>query len=264
MPDHATATRPRTAPLQPRRISGPVRRPVPVGPPARGRTGAFERLARFPDHRLVDRMLRSRACIWLIGLMLGGIVAMQVSLLKLNTGISRAVATQTTLERDNATLQAQIAELSAGDRIRTAAQKENMIDPPAGNTRFLRARESDVPRAARRIRPPSERARLVMAYHGILPEALSAPGTLAGVTATTAASLPTPTATAAPALPTPAPSAASALPTPAPSAASSLPTPAPTAAAASSLPTPAPTAAPAVPRATPPLPTPAPTLAPQG
>ena len=38
--------------------------------------------------------------------MLGGIVAMQVSLLRLNSGISRAVQTQSTLERQNATLQA--------------------------------------------------------------------------------------------------------------------------------------------------------------
>ena len=48
--------------------------------------------------------------------MLGGIVAMQVSLLRLNTGISRAVQTQETLERQNATLQAAIAELTSGER----------------------------------------------------------------------------------------------------------------------------------------------------
>src|SRR4051812_40034834 len=89
-----TATR--TAPLAPRRVSGPVRRPVPAPrPQVRGRTGAFERLARIPDHRIVDRLLRSRLCIWVIGIMLGGIVFMQVSLLRMNTGIQRAVATQT-------------------------------------------------------------------------------------------------------------------------------------------------------------------------
>ena len=41
-PATATRTAPRTAPLHPRRISGPVRRPVPVGAPVRGRTGAFD------------------------------------------------------------------------------------------------------------------------------------------------------------------------------------------------------------------------------
>src|SRR4051812_16756603 len=112
----ATATA--TAPGHPRRIYGPVRRPVPVGEPVRGRTGAFERLARIPDHRIVDRLLRSRLCIWVIGIMLGGIVFMQVSLLRMNTGISRAVATQETLVQQNATLQAQIAKVTSGDRVR--------------------------------------------------------------------------------------------------------------------------------------------------
>src|SRR4051794_5256182 len=145
MPQHATATRPRTAPVHPRRVSGPARRPLPAGAAIpRGRTGPFERLSRLPDHRVIDRLLRSRACIWVIGIMLGGIVAMQVSLLRLNTGISRAVATESTLELQNATLQAQIAELTSGDRIRKAAADQNLIDPPAGSRRFLTARDSDV------------------------------------------------------------------------------------------------------------------------
>ena len=105
MPEHARAVRStRTAPAYPRRVSGPSRRPALAGVPAqRGRTSAFEKLSRIPDHRVVDRLLRGRACILLIGLMLGGIVAMQVSLLRLNTGISRAVQTQETLVRQNAT-----------------------------------------------------------------------------------------------------------------------------------------------------------------
>ena len=64
-----------------RRISGPIARSVPavtLPAPRHGSTGAFERLRALPDHRMVDRLLRGRAWIWLIGLMLGGIVAMQV------------------------------------------------------------------------------------------------------------------------------------------------------------------------------------------
>src|ERR687884_1161807 len=97
-----------TLPRHARRISGPVARPVPSLPrpvPRRGSTGAFERLRALPDHRMVDRLLRGRAWIWLIGIMLGGIVAMQVSLLKLNAGISNAVTTASTLERVNADLE---------------------------------------------------------------------------------------------------------------------------------------------------------------
>src|SRR6188472_704139 len=121
------AHRPATLPRHPRRISGPIARPVPNGPaiarpvPRRGSTGAFERLRALPDNRWVDRLLRGRAWIWLIGIMLGGIVFMQVSLLKLNSGISRSVETAATLERVNAGLETEVARLSSGERIQRAA-----------------------------------------------------------------------------------------------------------------------------------------------
>jgi hypothetical protein len=179
MPEHA-AVRSRTAPIHPRRVSGPARRLAPAAPIPRGRTGAFEKLSRLPDHRVVDRVLRSRGCIWLIGILLGGIVAMQVSLLRLNSGISRAVQTQSTLEKQNMALQSSIAELTSSDRVVNGAAQGQMIDPPAGQTRYLTARpDSDPARAARRYKPPSERAKLIMQYHGILPGSLAAPGTAA-------------------------------------------------------------------------------------
>jgi hypothetical protein len=232
----ATATRPapRTAPLHPRRVSGPVRRPVPVGPPARGRTGPFERLARIPDNRIVDRLLRSRLCIWVIGLMLGGIVFMQVSLLRMNTGISRAVQTQETLVLKNSSLQAQIAKYTAGDRVREAALAQNMIEAHAGDTRYLTARESDVSRALKRTRPPSERALKVVDNDGMLPPAFAAPATLTGVAAATQVANP----------------AATQQPVATPTA---LPTPGAT---------PVPTVTPVA--TTPPVITPAPTVAPVG
>ena len=214
MPEHARVAR-STAPVYPRRVSGPSRRLAPAGSAAipRGRTGAFERLSRIPDHRVVDRLLRGRACILLIGLMLGGIVAMQVSLLRLNTGISRAVQTQETLVRQNATLQAAIAEGTSGEKIAAAAAALNMVDPPAGETRYLTARpEKDPRRAVRRMRPPSERARAIMANNGMLPGILAEPGSPAaalaaelsgqpGTASATVATTPVPTATPIPTAP---------------------------------------------------------------
>src|SRR3954451_24926607 len=93
---HAQRSAARTAaPRHHRRVSGPMRPAVAVPRPAPSRTrqptSAFERLGRLPDDLLVDGLLRSRAWIVLIAVLLGGIVAMQVSLLKLNAGISRAV-----------------------------------------------------------------------------------------------------------------------------------------------------------------------------
>jgi hypothetical protein len=153
-------------------VSGPVRsRPLPAGPAVRGRTSAFERIARIPDNRIVDRILRSRGVIWLIGIMLGGIVAMQVSLLRLNTGISRAVQTTETVAHQNQTLKLKIAELSSSSTIREKAADMNMVDPPAGDRRFLTSRgaEKDAKRAAKRAVEPSMAAQLVEANGGRVP-----------------------------------------------------------------------------------------------
>ena len=189
---HRHATLPRHA----RRISGPVARPVPNVPLPRSiprrETGAFERLRALPDHRMVDRLLRGRASIWLVGILLGGIVAMQVSLLKLNAGISNAVTTASTLERSNAELETEVAKLSSGERIQAAAADEGMVAPPAGDVGFLTARPgADAGLAVKRMQSPSDEAEQVMANGGHAPAEL-APGTVTPV-------VPDPAATATPA-----------------------------------------------------------------
>ena len=62
----------------------------------------------------MDRLVRSRAWVVIIGVGLIGIVAMQVSMLKLNSGIGRAVDTAATLERSNASLKAEISRAELG------------------------------------------------------------------------------------------------------------------------------------------------------
>jgi hypothetical protein len=183
MPEHARVAS-RTAPIHPRRVSGPSRRLAPAVAIPRGRTSAFEKLSRVPDHRVVDRLLRGRACIWIIGIMLGGIVAMQVSLLRLNSGISRAVQTQGTLEKQNMGLQQAIASLTSSDRVTNGAAQGQMIDPSAGDTRYLTPRPgTDPARAVRRMKPPSEPAKAIMANNGVLPGVLAPPGSSAAALA---------------------------------------------------------------------------------
>jgi hypothetical protein len=196
-------------------------RPMPAGGVAAGtavrgreRTSAFERLRALADHRFVDKLLRSRAWIVVVALMLGGIVAMQVSLLKLNAGISRAVEASATLERQNADMQDTIARLSSGERVRAAAAAAGMVAPPAGEVGFLRARGArDDLLAARHMQPPSAQARIVMADGG------HDPGAVPVAAATTTAPAPAPTATVTPA-PTPAPVSAAPAPDPAAAATS--------------------------------------------
>jgi hypothetical protein len=197
-------------------VSGPARPRAVPAPVARPTTEAFERLKALPDHRMVDRLLRGRAWIWLIGLLLGGIVAVQVSLLKLNAGISRAVQATGTLQRQNSALESEIARLDSGERIRAAAVQAGMVDPTAGDTRYLRARPGlDALRAARRMAPPSAAAQSVMANGGHAPGTTVTAPDLAGPTPTTSTTTPTtttataPTATATPvATPTPTPATA--------------------------------------------------------
>jgi hypothetical protein len=174
-------------------------------PVRRGATGTFERLRALPDNRWVDRLLRGRAWIWLIGIMLGGIVAMQVSLLKLNSGISHSVETASTLERVNADLETEVAKLSSGERIQTAAAGEDMVAPPAGDVGYVTARPgADAALAVKRMQSPSDEAKQVMASGGHAPAGL-APSTVTPVmaqgepTAAEPAATPAPAATVAPA-----------------------------------------------------------------
>jgi cell division protein FtsL len=182
-------------PVAPRRISGPVSRRMVAAPaaapalPRRGTTGLFARVRALPEHRVVDRLLRSRLWIWALGALLGGIVTMQVSLLKLNSGISRAVETTTTLERQNAELEMTIARLSSPQRIDEGAQALGMILPPAGEVEYLSAGPQDAERAVRRMQPPSEAAAALLANDGIEPGSLAAP-----LATTTAPATTTPTA----------------------------------------------------------------------
>src|SRR5689334_10730035 len=57
--------------------------------PWRARSAAYVRA--LPDHALLDRIVRGRAWIPLLGVLLAGIVAMQVEVLKLNAGIGRSL-----------------------------------------------------------------------------------------------------------------------------------------------------------------------------
>jgi cell division protein FtsL len=215
---HAARTRIQRAPALPqRRISGPVARPQAVPAPRPG-TGVFERLRALPDHRVIDRLLRGRVWICFVGLALMGIVAMQVSLLKLNSGISRAVETTSTLERQNSGMEAEIARLASGERIRAAADRRGMVTPAAGEVHFLRVRPGqDAARAARRMRAPSDAARELMANAGVVPGSLAAPAAATTTTTTTATAAPTeavaPAATAVPVV-TPAPTPAAVTPAP--------------------------------------------------
>jgi hypothetical protein len=122
---------------------------------------------------------------------------MQVSLLRLNAGISRAVQTRATLADQNMMMEKAIAQARSGDGAGAAAAGLGMIDPPAGERRFLTSRglDRDAHLAAKRYKAPSERSILVMKYGGIVPGSAAAPGTAAAAMAAQLNGQPVPTPT---------------------------------------------------------------------
>ena len=171
---HRPAVRRSPSPRVPRRVSGPARgrartapRPTPrprATPRATAQTVGLPQLPRLvdvlaglPDSRWLDRLLRGRAWIALIGLALIGLVFMQVSMLKMNAGIGQSVERTATLERQNADLRATVSQLSSEERIQRAAADMGLIMPPAGDIRYLESRgaRADAVKAARIMREPT-------------------------------------------------------------------------------------------------------------
>jgi cell division protein FtsL len=145
-------------------------------------------LRRVPDARVLDRLLRGRAWIALIAVALLGIVFMQVSLLKLNAGISQAVAQSDLLERQNSQLRAAVSGLDAEARIQETAQLTGLKMPLAGDVRYLDARQVDPARAARSVTPPDRvrAATIRERLQGMAPATTTASGTSTSGTTGTA------------------------------------------------------------------------------
>jgi cell division protein FtsL len=153
-------------PARPRRVSGPLvpgrslriprrtARPAPVGPPRPlgVRIGQFVRA--LPDHALLDRIIRGRVWIPLLGVLLVGIVAMQVTVLKLNAGIGRSLQQTTALQGENELLRANVARLSDSERIEALAARLGMVMPPPQEDRFITPSGATVARAVGAITAP--------------------------------------------------------------------------------------------------------------
>jgi cell division protein FtsL len=123
---------------------------------------------RLPDARWLDRLVRGRAWIAIIALALIGLVFMQVTMLGMNTGIGQAVEEAGRLERQNAALRQQVAQLASEERIQREAEAMGLVMPAAGDVRYLRSHgaEADARRAARVMRAPGGTAQQAAAAAG--------------------------------------------------------------------------------------------------
>jgi len=135
----------------PRRLPKP--KPAPAPTPAtdrrteRSSTGVLRGIGAFvvslPDHSLLDRVVRGRAWIPLLGVLLAGIVAAQVETLKLGASMGRSLEQTTTLTSQNELLRDSVAALSDDQRIEHLATNMGMVLPPPGAVGYLTAGRGD-------------------------------------------------------------------------------------------------------------------------
>jgi hypothetical protein len=183
---HRRAVRRQAGAAAPRRVSGPVggrgtaatARASAIPAPARKRVRRSERRVRrsdrgpgaalalrvhtflrsLPDHALVDRAVRGRAWIPMLGVMLVGIVAMQVEVLKLGTSIGRAIERGSALQSRNELLRANVSGLADDQRIERLAAGMGMVMPQPVAVGFLTVRPSNPGRASGNIHAPDSSA----------------------------------------------------------------------------------------------------------
>jgi hypothetical protein len=108
----------------------------------------------LPDHSLLDRIVRGRTWILVLGVMLAGIVAMQVELLKLNASIGRSLQLGAALQSRNELLRASVSSLSDAQRIEHLASGMGMVMAGPTAVQFLGGRPADPGRAAASIHAP--------------------------------------------------------------------------------------------------------------
>jgi hypothetical protein len=227
-----------------RRVSGPVRpaaaaravslpravaAPLPL--PKVGPLGdrALHGLRSLRDSRLVDRLVSGQGWIALLGVLLIGLVALNVSLLKLNAQNGRSAEHARDLRIQNAKLRGTVSRLGSSDRLQAKAREMGLVMPAPSMVTYLTVRPRvDGRQAARNVRldlPPAASEQRVSAS----PEAdrelatptpsepiadsppAPAPGTVAPGTAPTAPTTGAPTGATGPTGPT---GAAPAVPAP--------------------------------------------------
>jgi hypothetical protein len=154
-PSQRTRTR-ASAPAR-RRATAPHRRPrhTPAGGvvmfPVHAVAGTAGAVGGLADSSLVVTLTRSRAWIAALGLLLGGIVALNVWGLSLSASTSGTSKKIDELQQANSVLGARIARRSSTDKIATIAAGAGLDTPTPKAIRYLEASPVDATRAAKRL-----------------------------------------------------------------------------------------------------------------
>jgi hypothetical protein len=117
------------------------------------------------DSQVVDRLVRGQGWIALLGVLLIGLVGLNVSLLKLNAQNGRTAEIARDLRIDNAKLRGSVSRLGSSGRLQEAARDMGLVMPTPQMVNYLRAHpRSDGRHAAKNVRldvpPPSTEQRV--------------------------------------------------------------------------------------------------------
>ncbi len=145
------------APVRPRPARAPRRgRPKPklasggqLIPLAVGRTATA--VTHLPDSGLVVRMTRGRAWIGVLGVLLAGIVALNVITLSFAASTGKIYQSIEALEQDSSIVGSRDAQRYGTARIRREAAAQGLEMPSANQVRYLTAAPNDVETAAKRL-----------------------------------------------------------------------------------------------------------------
>jgi hypothetical protein len=153
-PRRAPAQAPRRAPARRPARSRPARehRTPPAGqliPLAVGRTAVAVRA--LPDSGLVMGLTRGRAWIPVLGLLLAGIVALNVMSLSLGASSGKVEQQIIGLEQEASALRAQLADRLSSDRVQAEASRLGMVVPAPGDITYLGAGDRATALAGQRL-----------------------------------------------------------------------------------------------------------------
>jgi hypothetical protein len=136
----------------------PVRRPAPKRAPATarpklavvaGRTAVA--VSQLPDSSLVVRMTRGRAWIAVLGVLLVGIVALNVATLSFAASAGKIDQQITSLEQENSMLESREAKYFSTARIRNEGAAAGLAMPTTEDPRPIEFEPADVATAAARL-----------------------------------------------------------------------------------------------------------------
>jgi len=146
-PSRYAGTKSKSALARPQRA--PVRRPgghlIPIA------VGTASAVRQLPDSSLMVRLTRGRAWIAVLGVLLAGIVAVNVATLSFAASEGHVEKNIQALEKENSLLRARDAQRSGAARVRSEATARGLVAAPTDQVGSVDASARDARVAAQRL-----------------------------------------------------------------------------------------------------------------